>query len=1389
MEKMKEMKRISKFLSWLLIVTLLLCNIPSDIIVRAGERTVSKVRVIVRNDTYLKTEGGRWDGKLIDKWVEVENTDTAITAVSKAIKEEGFTQTGADSGYITEINGLSAYDGGSSSGWMGTLNDWFTTDSLTNYKVSDNSLQNGDEICFWYTCNWGSDLGSVWGDTNTTLKSLSFSNGRLDKEFDALNKEYTLLIDGDSENVTIDTAANNKNFQVRTYKNVYQPTVKNAEFKKNDTITISAGDKIYIGVGNTNWPSMNSGQTETLYTINVKKAESIVEKPHFEKFNFMSSALTNWITDETFANNIYEYNVNIKAYSTSTLSITSTTKYDTEKYTATALYKDINGEDRNVVVASGKLTSLTNIPFGTSQLEIRLTDLTDSSNYTIYKYNITRPYDVTSQIKAGTGIVIVPDGRELLSTNYQGKPEGTIFKTDSYGEITTSGVVSDYYTYQSYLLENLESFSLKLTGKTAYVHIRISEDGKEYIEVENGGNSSLYSFGEKTEKNFVIQTISDEEYLKNGFENVDTLGSTYSLKVIKADVDIEETKITSAATKTGDWYPEFSKDNYSYSIIIENDEEMPELAFTTSDNAIVKLGTNDMEKDEDGQYHISLKTSVQTINVSSKNGVVNIYSFKVVKKSKYDVPDKVTDYLCINSQYTNSLAYGSGPEATLSGTMRSLGNYGGYVTYYYEDAIKNNPNNKYGVDFYVYGNSFASGGSSSESGQVWVSEDGEKWYALAGSEHYEDSTITDYEITYRKTADGKTSWTDNQGGSNDGETQSGAWPLSSVYYMNKSAKEDTITLKGILLSCADGSLYGDGSTASYAGEIKFGYVDYFKNGTIGLDVNPYTENADSNGFDIEWAVDEEGNRVELNNGIHYIKVVTASNIWAGSFREKSTEVSYVVRTAAAEESVGKTQAPKSILITDENGVSKEVKLEEDKTEYDVKLNDVSNVSISLKDVTEEDNIYINNKRIADGESANISVNEDGRKVRVIVQNGEKEPVIYILNLVSESIEKTNNIFNEVTDRFVNDGIPVVGSIGGEWKVIGLARASKADERFAEEYFKNAYKYVKENGSAKLHKSKSSDNSRMILALTSLGYNVKNICGYNLLEPLADFDYVVKQGVNGAIWALVAFDSYNYDIPVLTQGDVQTTRENLIEYIISSQSDDGGFSLDGTNSDIDLTAMAIQALSSYYNSDEKVTSSITKAVDYLTSVQNEDGSFGSYGTENCESTAQVVIALSSLGINSRTDTRFIKNGISAITALNNFYVSDGSFSHSYNENMDEMATEQAYLGLVSYMRLLNDDMVIYDMSDVKQRNNPIIDSEDNNSNNNDNNNTNDNNANKDNNNVNDKAENQNSNKVQQNNSNEALPKTGDYTNILLYMLMMTVSGAGIFVIYRVKRKKA
>ena len=278
--------------------------------------------------------------------------------------------------------------------------------------------------------------------------------------------------------------------------------------------------------------------------------------------------------------------------------------------------------------------------------------------------------------------------------------------------------------------------------------------------------------------------------------------------------------------------------------------------------------------------------------------------------------------------------------------------------------------------------------------------------------------------------------------------------------------------------------------------------------------------------------------------------------------------------------------------------------------------------------------------------------------------------------------------------------PEVGSIGGEWAVLGLARSGySVPTDYFDTYYANVEKYVK-NCSGVLHDRKYTEYSRVILALTAIGRDPSNVAGYNLLTPLGDFEKTIWQGLNGPIWALIALDSGNYSIPKNTAAKTQATRQFYIDEILNRQQKDGGWSLTGTgDSDVDITAMALQALAKYQ--DQKAVKTATdSALSWLSKNQDSKGGFASWGTTNVESVAQVIVALCELGI-SLDDSRFVKNGHGLVENLLSFRQSNGGFTHVLDgsDGNNQMSAEQGFYALVAIDRAENGKNSLYRMGDV------------------------------------------------------------------------------------------
>lgn len=295
--------------------------------------------------------------------------------------------------------------------------------------------------------------------------------------------------------------------------------------------------------------------------------------------------------------------------------------------------------------------------------------------------------------------------------------------------------------------------------------------------------------------------------------------------------------------------------------------------------------------------------------------------------------------------------------------------------------------------------------------------------------------------------------------------------------------------------------------------------------------------------------------------------------------------------------------------------------------------------------------------------------------------------------------------------------PVFASIAGEWTVFSLARSgANVPENYYKDYYKRIEEYVTENiqPGERLHAKKGTDNSRLIVALTAIGKNPQDVAGHNLLVGLNDIDYVTWQGINGPTWALIALDSYGYEIPENnTDPTKEVTREKLINYILdkelldSSGNKVGGWRLGGiddtggTETDIDLTAMAMYALAPYKDKPE-VGAALERAVNNLSSKQQKPGGFTKrlQSWDNSEAIAQSIIALSALGIDADKDPRFVKEGGSLLDALFSFQdPATKGFKHLNTSTVNAMATDQAFEALIAYNRLVKNQHSLFNMKDV------------------------------------------------------------------------------------------
>ena len=283
--------------------------------------------------------------------------------------------------------------------------------------------------------------------------------------------------------------------------------------------------------------------------------------------------------------------------------------------------------------------------------------------------------------------------------------------------------------------------------------------------------------------------------------------------------------------------------------------------------------------------------------------------------------------------------------------------------------------------------------------------------------------------------------------------------------------------------------------------------------------------------------------------------------------------------------------------------------------------------------------------------------------------------------------------------------PSFGTNAGEWTVFSIARGGylAKDNAYFADYYDRIVETVNETAgkldmSGALDKNKSTENSRLIVALSAIGKDATSVGNWDLVEAYSanGINWIRKQGMNGTIWTLIALDSGNYET------SDPTIRQQCVDAIVNAQHNDGGWSLvtaKAQPSNVDITGMTLTALYPYRNQPAVATACET-AIEWLSASQLDNGGFPYGSGETSESCAWAIVALTTWGINPDTDPRFIKNGYSAVDNLLTYYIEEQAmFEHGRGAGANAMATDQASYALVAYDRFINDKTALFDYSDV------------------------------------------------------------------------------------------
>lgn len=1536
-----------RIISLLLALIMALSLLPVSVL--AADDHTGQVHVTVENTTWAEADGAPWEGMLVDEWVTLQEDSSMMSCIVDALTAGGYSQTGADTGYISEINGIEEKDAAEGSGWMGTLNDWFTSEGFAAYTVANGKLKAGDEIAVQHTCNLGADIGGAFGDSNKTLKAIALSAGELSPAFSSSVHDYTMILPEGVTALTVTPTASNKQNRVRIY-------VGSTEYGRKDAIPVQVGTVITLKVGN------DGDAAPETYTIALQAAGNLLSGDNVSLTSIHQDgsagtkvALTFDKETAAFTGKLANY-THLKQYNDGGFTVTLSDL----PAGATAQLKSIDGKvlaDFENGVASTPANQFTGS--GSAYFYIAVTAQGRTENY---KLTLTKPGDYYwwKFIFSGT-----PDfDKENI---FHGYPEGTLFQTDENGNPTgETGYAKDCWNYTVYVSPAVGHFGvsyfMNVMGNSGLKTLKskILVDGEVHIAerkmlvpvmqafakkpvplakdktvIEFVGTSSkdpkieihttvtvvvvkttpaeltgfisalpstdnlTYSenykivmsyqraydrFTDEEKKQLSAETVKKlqdsvarvEELKKrheDGIQNWIDLVNTFAGKVTAENYAQYYDAVQEAQVK----YLELSdaqRAEFSYIYSAENAAVMTayKAAYRTVNEQSILDGSSigkpteyyddfmmsanhyNLDLGHEDTYYPAvfreiwtnrptslypsysterglpytlpgiLKFEIKDDSIFEIKEVEGVYedgglsSFGNTPAMKYYLVPKKAGTTTFTVTFTDKAGnfYGQIPEipvhvnspeeTAIQDLNKNLTNFTSRSntskydnwTYNYDTqgapfTFKvNGTNAKVSVYNYLQynadGTPVKTDYTPDESGNVTILiKDG--YNGIEVTADYQGQTVTQvYSLKGKvtryvqenisrpgealRTGDTAGIWiigrptnihkilriynpatttvfytdmplqsvvnTDNghdinRINENGAETQVARQPRIAAYL----TESGTITLtKGSSDSRGYGSKpdsEGDqGNTGGIADSTRYGF-GMLADITLQVEENPnfklepkYETVAENGGqvkagdkltisiptLPIEQLAQDYKLQYCLLNystnipGAEYIfsKWSKGGDSWEG---EGTTPVGPEVALKSITFTVPKTTPAGTYRI---HGGYLDVThrsggydwLDVYAEFYQMEISDLT-ITVLKGDIeTVEDlidaigaNVTLDSEAaITAAKSAYDALSDEDKALVDADKVAALTAAIIRLNQLKHAdlMANLDTIYKTTGDFMATLGTPTVNSTGGEWMVIGLARSGRT---VPAGYYDNVVEYVKAKADAneRLHPTKVTDNARVILALTAIGKDVTNVGGHNLLKGLDSMDYVQTQDINGPIFTLIALDSHNYP----TMGDV--TREKLIQVILDAQLNDGGWNLSAENADPDMTAMAIQALAPYYKTNETVKAAVDKALEALSALQRSDGGFGSWDTVNSESCAQVIVALTALGIDPTADSRFVKNGHTVLDALAGFYVTGGGFRHTADGERNDMATEQGYYALAAYYRFANTQTRLYDMSDV------------------------------------------------------------------------------------------
>lgn len=1536
-----------RIISLLLALIMALSLLPVSVL--AADDHTGQVHVTVENTTWAEADGAPWEGMLVDEWVTLQEDSSMMSCIVDALTAGGYSQTGADTGYISEINGIEEKDAAEGSGWMGTLNDWFTSEGFAAYTVANGKLKAGDEIAVQHTCNLGADIGGAFGDSNKTLKAIALSAGELSPAFSSGVHDYTMILPEGVTALTVTPTASNKQNRVRIY-------VDGTEYGRKDAIPVQVGTVITLKVGN------DGDAAPETYTIALQAAGTLLSGENVALTTVKQNgdagtkvALTFDKETAAFTGKLANY-THLKQYNDGGFTVTLSDL----PAGATAQLKSSDGKvlaDFENGVASTPANQFTGS--GSAYFYIAVTAQGRTENY---KLTLTKPGDYYwwKFIFSGT-----PDfDKENI---FHGYPEGTLFQTDENGNPTgETGYAKDCWNYTVYVSPAVGHFGvsyfMNVMGNSGLKTLKskILVDGEVHIAerkmlvpvmqafarkpvplakdktvIEFVGTSSkdpkieihttvtvvvvkttpaeltgfisalpstdnlTYSehykivmsyqraydrFTDEEKKQLSAETLKKlqdsvarvEELKKRheaGIQNWIDLVNTFAGKVTAEnyaqyydavqDAQVKYLELSDAQRaefsyiysaenaavmtaykaayrtvneqsildgssigKPTEYYDDFMMSANHYNLDLGHEDtyypavfreiwtnrptslypsysterglpytlpgilkfeikddsifEIKEVEDVYKDGGLSSFGNTPAMKyylvpkkagtttftvtftDKAGNFYGQIpeipvhvnspeETAIQDLNKNLTNFTSRSntskydnwtynydtqgapFTFKVngtnAKVSVYNYLQYNTDGTPVKTDYT--------PDAKGNVTILLKDGYNGIeVTADYQGQTVTQVYSLKGkVTRYVQENISRPGEAlrTGDTAGIWIIGRPTNIHKILRIYNPATTTVFYTDMPLQSVVNTDNGHDINRINENGAETQVARQPRIAAYLTESGtitltkgssdsrgygSKPDSEGDQGNTGGIADSTRYGFGKLADITLQVEENpnfklepkYETVAENGgqvkagdklTISIPTLPIEQLAQD--YKLQYCLLNYSTNIP---GAEYIfsKWSKGGDSWEG---EGTTPVGPEVALKSITFTVPKTTPAGTYRI---HGGYLDVThrsggydwLDVYAKFYQMEISDLT-ITVLKGDIeTVEDlidaigaNVTLDSEAaITAAKSAYDALSDEDKALVDADKVDALTAAIIRLNQLKHAdlMANLDTIYKTTGDFMATLGTPTVNSTGGEWMVIGLARSGRT---VPAGYYDNVVEYVKAKADAneRLHPTKVTDNARVILALTAIGKDVTNVGGHNLLKGLDSMDYVQAQDINGPIFTLIALDSHNYP----TMGDV--TREKLIQVILDAQLNDGGWNLSAENADPDMTAMAIQALAPYYKTNETVKAAVDKALEALSALQRSDGGFDSWDTVNSESCAQVIVALTALGIDPTADSRFVKNGHTVLDALAGFYVTGGGFRHTAGGERNDMATEQGYYALAAYYRFANTQTRLYDMSDV------------------------------------------------------------------------------------------